>query len=209
MRFVIDLSKTVQLGEVSELTRIPLAVIGKGVWRKLKFSITKATLSMIVENFRRRKADVVIDYEHASEYPELARGGPIPAAGWLKEIKPEADEKGILWGLAEFTQRAREMIAANEIKYISPVINWGARDKSSGEPQGATLQSVALVNRPFLEAMPGIQLSETGWQILTTNEVKQMKAKKVTLAEGGNQAVVTCGEGDEAMTVEFDLGEAG
>lgn len=207
MRFVVDLS-SVTLGDVEKLTRIPLALLGRWVKGAQKFAITRETVKKLAENFRKRATgDVVIDYEHASEFPGLAQGQPVPAAGWLKQIEDTPDEKGVLWGLAELTQRAREMIERREYKYISPAINWGERDKVSGEPQGATLTSVALVNRPFLESMPAVQLSEAGWQIL--EEEKEMKAKNVTLAEGGNQAVVTCGEGEEKITVEFDFEEAG
>lgn len=201
MRFVVDLS-SVQLGDVSKLTRIPLAMLGRWVKGNQKFAITRETVKALVENLRKRKADVVIDYEHASEFPELAKGGPVPAAGWLKQVEDGPDDRGVLWGLAELTQRAREMIERAEYKYISPAIHWGARDKVSGEPQGATLTSVALVNRPFLDAMPSVQLSEAGGQILE-DEVS-MKATTLRLAEGENQGkvIVTCGECGKETSAE-------
>jgi Mu-like prophage I protein len=55
------------------------------------------------------------------------------------------------------------MIADKEYRYISPALDWNARDKSSGAPQGCTLTSVALTNRPFLEAMPEVHLSDSGF----------------------------------------------
>jgi phage I-like protein len=55
------------------------------------------------------------------------------------------------------------MIAAGEYKYISPVIDWGTRDRATGQVQGATLTSAALTNRPVLDHMPAIQLSDAGW----------------------------------------------
>lgn len=208
MKLAVDLS-CVALGDVAELTRIPLAILGKFVWAGRKFHITKDTIGQFLANFRKRTADVVIDYEHASAEPERAGGKPVPAAGWLKLIEDAPDDKGILWGLAEFTQRAREMIAAKEIKYISPEINFAARDKVSGGPQGATLAAIALTNRPFLDAMPEVRLSDTGWQILGRKD-DVMKARKVTLAESGKQAIVFCGgEGEEEIQVEMDLGMAG
>jgi hypothetical protein len=139
--------------------RIPLAVIGKFQKGRQQFSITLQTLSELVSNFRRRTCETVIDYEHASEFPELAQGGPIPAAGWLTAVEDAPDADGILWGHAEFTPRAAGMISSGEYKYISPVLDYGARDKTTGQAQGVTLVSCALTNRPFLEGLPAIAMS--------------------------------------------------
>lgn len=164
----------VRLGELADgLTRIPIAVLGRFVKGKQKFAITKATLADVVKNFRGRGVDTVIDYEHASEEPGVAAGGPVPASGWLKAVEDAPDENGVLWGQAEFTPRAQEMVKGGEYKYLSPVINWGARNKLTGEQQGATLTSMALTNRPFLEHLPAISMTELsgandpatpGWQ---------------------------------------------
>jgi phage I-like protein len=139
--------------------RIPIAVVGKFQKGVQRFQISLQTLSYIVANFRRRPIDTEIDFEHASEFPELAQGGPIPAAGWMTAIEDAPDKDGILWGVARFTARAAAMITAQEYRYISPVIDFGARDKRTGEPQGATLVSLALTNRPFLESLPAIAMS--------------------------------------------------
>ncbi len=173
------------LGEIGEgLIRIPLAKLGRWFKGKLKFSISRSDITAIVANFRKRQADVVIDYDHSTEYA-AGTGQPVPASGWLKEIDPEPDELGILWGLADFTAKAREMLRAKEYKYISPVINWGARDKHTGEQQGATITSVALTNVPVLEEMPAIALSEAGWVAETVTERKErtMAVKKLILAD--------------------------
>lgn len=161
--FVISLG-AMALNEAARLARIPIAMLGRWVKGHQKFSIGREDFAQIVANFRKRgTGEVVIDYEHASEFPQMAAGGPVPAAGWLRGIEDAPDDAGILWGVAEFTERARKMIASLEYKYLSPAIDWAARDKGTGEPQGATLTSMALVNRPFLETLPAVQLSETGW----------------------------------------------
>jgi len=95
--------------------RIPIAVIGQFKKGAQAFAITRQTLADLVANFRRRTIDTVIDYEHASEFPED--------------------------------------------RYISPVIDYGARDKHSGQAQGATLVAAALTNRPFLEGLPALAMS--------------------------------------------------
>ncbi len=184
----------ISLGEVpAGAARIPLLQLGRWVKGRLKFAITQMDLADIIRNFRKRKnGEVVIDYEHASESPEVARGDPIPAAGWLKSIEDKPDQHGVVWGLAEFTERARGLITGKEYKYISPAISWGVRDKDTGEQQGTTLTSVALVNRPFIEALPAIQLSEAGWS-KETERNNPMKTS-IKLAEGGETLVVCCGE---------------
>jgi phage I-like protein len=140
-------------------------------------------VGQIVANFRRRpNGEIVIDYEHASESPEVALGGPVPAAGWLKAIDDRADGAGILWGEAQFTDKARQMIAAGEYKYLSPYIDLAARDKETGEQQGATLTSVALTNRPFLEKLPAIALSEAGWAADAAKE-ETVAVTKLVLAD--------------------------
>ncbi|MBZ5586476.1 MAG: phage protease [Acidobacteriia bacterium] len=145
--------------------------------------LTRQLLSEVVANFRKRKArgvdstagDVVVDYEHASESLKVARGGPVPAAGWLKDIESQPDANGILWGLVEFTETARTAIERKELRYVSPLIDSSARDKVTGQPQGPTLTSVALTNRPFQEWLPAIALSD-GW----TQEPSEGKVNDLT-----------------------------
>ncbi|HWE50478.1 MAG TPA: phage protease [Bryobacteraceae bacterium] len=162
IRLGVDLS-AIDLSEASDdkPVRIPVAVVGSFYKGKQKFSISKADVTAMAENFAKKaNGEVVIDYEHASEFPDVAAGGPIPAAGWLVHLDDKPDSSGIVWGEAKFNERARTMLAANEYKYGSPTIDWGSRDKQTGEPQGATLTSFALTNRPVLEQMPAIRLSD-------------------------------------------------
>jgi hypothetical protein len=71
-------------------------------------------------------------------------------------------DRFILWGWYEPTARARELIANKEYRYVSPAIRWGAKDKVTGKTIGTVLTSVALVNKPFLEELPQLHLSEVG-----------------------------------------------
>src|SRR2546428_5138561 len=70
-----------------ELYEIPIALTGRCVKGGREFSITSDDLEAMARNFEKRKNDqVVIDYEHASEAPEVALGGPVPAAGGIHEM---------------------------------------------------------------------------------------------------------------------------
>ncbi len=190
---------------VDGLRRVPIAILGKFVKGAQKFAITRQTMTDLVANFRKRPADTVIDYEHASEFPEIAQGQPIPAAGWIKRLDDGPDEHGVLWGEAEFTPRAQGMIEAKEYKYFSPVIAWGARDKHTGEAQGATLVSGALTQRPFLEEMPAIAMSE-GWEKITPGDgndegAKTVKVKNVVVLDD-RRVKVTMDDDTEAVSTE-------
>lgn len=191
-------------GEGPGKVRIPLAVTGTWVRGSSRFSITSDDLESIVRNFRERQnGEINVDYDHASEMPEVAAGGPIPSAGRIVGIDaPEGMPAGnrksevgnrasgdqgaipysllstsysrlILWGWFEPTERARALVKNREYRYISPAIDWGAKNKQTGKPQGATLTSVALTNRPFLEEMPQIRLSDPGYRLVEEEAGRQ------------------------------------
>lgn len=64
----------------------------------------------------RRK--LVIDYNHATD---LARreGGAAPAAGWIVGLQGREDG---VWGLVEWTPAARQHLAGQEYRYLSPAL---------------------------------------------------------------------------------------
>lgn len=196
-RFIVALG-SIALADAGALTRIPIAILGKFVKGAQKFAITRQTLGDFIANFRKRGADLVIDYEHASDRPEVAQGQPIPAAGWLKALDDAPDGEGILWGAAEFTDQTREMIAAKQLRYLSPSYCDNFPDKSTGVDQGATLRAIAVTNRPFLDQMPAISLSE-GWQSQTEETPMSGKSTlKLTDAKDGMH--VACSEcGKESL----------
>lgn len=188
-RFISTLAAP--LAPQDELARIALAITGRWVRGTREFAITREDLGAIVRNFRgRQNGEINVDYDHASEMPEVAAGGPIPSAGRIvrmdppEEMKngnrksevgkgerpdfllPTSDSRFILYGWYEPTDRARRLIANREYRYISPAIDWSARSKRNGKPVGATLSTVALTNRPFLEEMPPIRLSDPEYRLV-------------------------------------------
>jgi hypothetical protein len=92
----------------------------------------------------------------SAQLPTSPSAGAAPSA----HLPTSPSARFILWGWYEPTDRARQLIAAKEYRYISPAIRWGAKDKVTGKTAGTVLTSVALVNKPFLEEMPEIHLCE-------------------------------------------------
>jgi hypothetical protein len=154
--------------DAAGLVEFPVAVVGNWKGAAREFSITSQDLASMAANFAKRKnREINVDYDHASEMPEVGRGGPVPSAGRILGLRVDGrhsgvDSKGlgVLLAKLEFTSRALELIRNKEYRYVSPAIDYGARDKLTGEPQGTTLTSLALTNRPFLEELPAIRLSE-------------------------------------------------
>lgn len=149
--------------------RMPLVMIGTFWKGKRKFTITPRDIETASANRAQSDVDAPLDYEHASEHPEMALGGPVPAAGWIKSIDAKADNKGVVWGEVELNEQARELIRNGEYRYTSASIDWNAINYRTGKPQGFTITSAALTNRPALEGMPAISLS-AGWSMSATNE---------------------------------------
>jgi len=73
--------------------------------------------SGLILAFQSGGIDLPVDYEHQNDKPEARLNGPVPAAGWIKELR--ADDTG-LWGRVEWTSTAREMIGRKEYRYLSP-----------------------------------------------------------------------------------------
>lgn len=96
----------------------------------------------LVLAFQSGGIDLPIDYEHQNDKPEARLSGPVPAAGWIKELK--ADESG-LWGRVEWTATAREMISRKEYRYLSPSFLFHPKTR-----QIVRLKGAGLVHNPNL-----------------------------------------------------------
>lgn len=106
----------------------------------------------VVLAFEANGADLPVDYEHQNDNPEAKLRRPIPAAGWIKEMR--ADDGGI-WGRVEWTATAAEMIERKEYRYISPVLVYHDKTrqivnlKGAGLVHSPNLYLTALANQDF------------------------------------------------------------
>jgi phage I-like protein len=105
------------------------------------FMVDEASLKSLVEAFRSRGIDLVIDYEHQSLQGERA-----PAAGWIKDLEARPDG---LWARVDWTQQAREYLEKKEYRYFSPVLRL---DPETRKP--TALMHVGLTNVPAINHLP-------------------------------------------------------
>lgn len=103
-----------------------------------KFLIDDAAIRLIMDDFKARGVDMVLDYEHQTHQTD--QGITAPAAGWIKQLV--ADATG-LWGEVEWTQKAAAYIAEKAYRYISPTFIIRKPDT-----RVTRLISVALTNIP-------------------------------------------------------------
>lgn len=97
----------------------------------------------VIDAFNRGGIDLPIDYEHQNDRAEARLSGPVPAAGWIKEL---ANRDGALWGRVEWTERARRLIATREYRFLSPAFLF---DKATGRV--GRLKGAGLVHNPALQ----------------------------------------------------------
>jgi len=95
----------------------------------------------IILDFEERAVDLPIDYEHQTMRAKAGDKGPVPAAGWIKELRQEASG---LWGRVDWTATARELIARKEYRVLSPTFYYIAAG------QVVRLSGAGLVHKPAL-----------------------------------------------------------
>jgi phage I-like protein len=176
---------------------MPVAITGSWVHpaNGNKVVITHADLGTVVRNFlAKSNGEINVDYDHASEMPNLI-GQPRPSAGRVLALmgpEPYLDsrriQREILWGSYEPTEMARTMIRKREYRYISPVLQRERVNKATGLDQGVTITTIALTNTPVLEEMPEIFASEEG-QVLRCAETafpSRSQVRRFSACENAN-----------------------
>lgn len=143
------ISLETRAGRAPEWLRLlPLGEVTLGDQRE-PFTVDREALAAMVQHYRERGLDLVIDYEH-----QTLAGGKAPAAGWIKEL--EAREDG-LWVRVEWTEAARSHLEAREYRYFSPVLRLA---KTGRRP--VALLHAALTNTPAINHLPPLVAKESG-----------------------------------------------
>lgn len=120
----------------------------------------------VAQNSISQGVDLPIDYEHQGDTLPEAKSGPVPAAGWIKELFVR--DNGI-WGRVEWTARASELIVNKEYRYLSPVFQHLA------DGTVTRLRGAGLVHRPNLELTALASQQDTQEDTMTeTNTLSQI-----------------------------------
>lgn len=98
--------------------------------------------SALVLAFQSAGIDLPVDYEHQNDTPEAKLNGPVPAVGWIKELR--TDDGGV-WGRVEWTATAAELIGRKEYRYLSPSFLFHPQTR-----QIVRLKGAGLVHNPNL-----------------------------------------------------------
>jgi phage I-like protein len=136
-----------QAPEFIRLLSLGEVILGDG---RPPFQVTQKSLEKIIEIWKFRANDMVIDYEH-----QTVTGQEAPAAGWVKELSINEDG---LWARVIWTDRAKDYIEKKEYRYFSPVVELGE------EREVLDLLHVALTNFPAISNLDPLILQHQGSQ---------------------------------------------
>lgn len=135
-------------GEATPPAEIQVIPAGETKTSKGRFVLDGQAASAVVQAFASKRNDLVIDYEH-----QTLSGKEAPAAGWMKRLVDKGSEG--VWAVVEWTERAKQYLAAKEYKYLSPVIQVR---KSDGRVMA--LQHAGLTNTPAIDGMVPLVLKD-------------------------------------------------
>lgn len=135
-------------------TRIPdrvlLAPWGQVESTNGSFIVDEESIALATAAMTEQATDTPIDYEHQTLGGSYASpNGRAPAAGWIKQL--EAEPGVGLLARIEWTAQAKEMLAAKEYRYLSPVALIRKSDRKM-----IGLHSAALTNKPAIKGMTPI-----------------------------------------------------
>lgn len=131
-------------GQGIELAGVPAEVkilpLGQVHSQKGDFYVDDESFQLIRREYKGRKLDIVIDYEH-----QTLKDVQAPAGGWIKELYKGADA---IIARVEWTAKAAEYLKNKEYRYLSPVVMVRKKDQKA-----VSLHSVALTNTPAIDGM--------------------------------------------------------
>lgn len=96
---------------------------------------------LVIEQTRALGQDIVLDWEHATEF-KAPKGEEAPAAAWIVDLEVRG---GAIWGKVEWTEDGRASVASRKYRYISPVFHF-----TKDEAVIYRFTSAGLTNKPNL-----------------------------------------------------------
>ncbi len=144
------------LGGTRVPDRVLLAPWGQVESTNGSFVVDEESAALAIAAMTAHATDTPIDYEHQTLGGSYASpDGRAPAAGWIKKL--EAEPGVGLIAKIEWTAQAKEMLAAKEYRYLSPVALIRKSDRKM-----IGIHSAALTNKPAIRGMTPIVNRATG-----------------------------------------------
>lgn len=151
-------------GVPEEIKILPLGHVQS---QKGDFYVDDESADLIRKQFKDRRLDLPIDYEH-----QTLKDMQAPAGGWIKDIYKGEDA---VIAKVRWTDRAAEYLKNREYRYLSPVVLTRKSDKKV-----VALHSAALTNTPAIDGMFAIvnsmDLSDYEYEEENNMDLKKLAA---------------------------------
>ncbi len=151
-------------GVPEEIKILPLGHVQS---QKGDFYVDDESADLIRKQFKDRRLDLPIDYEH-----QTLKAIQAPAGGWIEDIYKGADA---IIAKVRWTERAKEYLKNREYRYLSPVVLTRKSDKKV-----VALHSAALTNKPAIDGMYAIvnsmDLSDYEYEEENNMDLKKLAA---------------------------------
>lgn len=155
-------------GVPEEIKILPLGHVHS---QKGDFEVDDESVQLIRKEFKSRKLDLVIDYEH-----QTLKDVQAPAGGWIEDIYKGEDA---VIAKVRWTDKAKEYLKNREYRYLSPVVIVRKKDRKA-----AAIHSVALTNTPAINGMFALVNAIDITNYEENKEEKQMDLKKLAALLG-------------------------
>ena len=157
-------------GEAVNVDNIPeevkLLPLGHVHSQKGDFFVDSESAELIRKQFKSRKVDLVIDYEH-----QTLKDVQAPAGGWIEDVYKGEDA---IIAKVRWTDKAKEYLKNLEYRYLSPVVITRKSDRKV-----IALHSAALTNTPAIDGMFALVNSMDMGDFEEDEEDVQMELKKI------------------------------
>lgn len=150
-------------GVPDEIKLLPMGFVKT---RKGDFIVDDESAGSIIRQFKDRKLDLVIDYEH-----QTLKDIEAPAGGWITDL---FKGDGAIIAKVKWTPRAENYLKNREYRYLSPVVLVSKKDR-----RALSVHSAALTNTPAIDGMFAIVNSDD----IETMETTQKEDFKMDLKE--------------------------
>lgn len=150
-------------GVPEEVKLLPLGHVHS---QKGDFLVDGESAELIRKQFKSRKVDLVIDYEH-----QTLKDVQAPAGGWIEDVYKGEDA---IIAKVRWTDKAKEYLKNLEYRYLSPVVITRKSDRKA-----IALHSAALTNTPAIDGMFALVNSIDMDDFEEDEEDAQMELKKI------------------------------